>query len=63
MDNDGDKQEETRNNMSSDSEFSESFWIRFTGLQIDTINQRLLDYNAYTICVGCPILYIILCLL
>jgi hypothetical protein len=52
-----------RNSMSGDSEFSEPIWVRPFGVQIDTINQGLLDYNAYIICVCGPILYIILHLL
>jgi hypothetical protein len=62
---DGDERrntKETRDSLPSNSKLSEPIWLRHTGLQIDTINERLLDYNAYIICVGAPILYLILCL-
>lgn len=48
------------NTLSSDSEFSKPVWLRPIGLQIDTINEKLLDYNAYIICICGPILYFIL---
>ena len=50
----------TRNTLSSNSELPKPIRLRPFGLQIDTINRKLLDYNAYIICVGGPILYLIL---
>jgi hypothetical protein len=54
---------ENRNLLPSNSDIPKSIWLRPFGLQIDTINRQLLDYNAYIICVGSPILYLILYLL
>lgn len=42
------------------SKLLKSVWIRPFGLQIDTINEKLLDYNAYIICFCGPFLYFIL---
>ena len=49
-----------RDSMSSDSKLPEPIWLRPFGLQTDTINRGLLDYNAYIICFCGPILYLIL---
>jgi len=54
---------ETRDSLPCNSNLSEPIWVRYSRLQIDTINEGLLGYNAYTICIGGPILYIIFCLL
>lgn len=50
----------TRNSVSSNSKLPEPIWVRPFSLQIDTVNKKLLDYNAYIICICAPILYIIL---
>jgi hypothetical protein len=57
------EQEKTWYDELSDSEFSEPIWVRYFGLQTNTINKGLLDYNVYTICICCPILYFIFYLL
>lgn len=56
----GSKQKKTRDSMSSDSKLSKPIRVRPSSLQIDTINERLLDYNAYIVCCCGPILYFIL---
>ena len=53
---------EDRNPLPCDSNLSEPIWVRHSRLQIDTINEGLLGYNAYTLCIGGPILYLIFCL-
>lgn len=50
----------TRNTVSYNGDISKPIWVRPSCLQIDTINERLLDYNAYIICCCGPILYLIL---
>lgn len=59
MDNERDTKKEDRNNLSSDSNIPKPFWVRYSGLQDYSINQGLLDYNAYIVFVGTPILWII----
>ena len=51
------KQENTGDSMSSDCDFPKPFWVRYFSLQINVINQRLLDHNAYIICICGPILW------
>ena len=53
------KKKKLGNNVSNSSNLSKSLWVRYLGIQADTINDGLLDYNAYTICVCAPILYLI----
>lgn len=53
----------TWDDLSNHSKLPKPIWLRPFGLQIDTVNRRLLDYNAYIICIGGPILYLILYLL
>lgn len=48
------------NNMSDDSDVPKPFWVRPIGLQNDRINQRLLEYNVYSIFIGLSILLFIL---
>jgi len=64
MENDeGDTKKTTGNNLPSNCDISKPIWVRYPCLQIDAINRRLLDYNAYIVC-GCgPILYLIFHLL
>lgn len=54
---------ENRYHLSCDSDIPKPVWLRYFGLPIDTINEGLLGYNAYTLCVGGPILYFIFYLL
>lgn len=60
MDSDeGNKQKENRYFLSSDSDFSKPIWLRYPSIQVESINKRLLDYNAYYVCICAPILWII----
>lgn len=58
-----DRQKSTRDSLSSDCNFSKPIWVRHIGIQTDTINQRLLDYNVSSIWIGIGIILIILCIL
>lgn len=53
------RQESTGDSLPSNSDIPKPSWVRHIGLQTDNINQRLLDYNAYIICVCSPILWFI----
>jgi len=55
-----DKQEDAGDSLPSNSNLSQSFWVRHFGLQTDTINQRLLEYNVRVICFCGPILWLLL---
>lgn len=44
----------------NDSDFSKPFWVRYFGLQTDTINQRLLEHNVRAIFIGIPIIVFVL---
>lgn len=46
--------------LSNDSDFSKPIWVRYFGLQTNTINQRLLEYNVRSIYIGIPIILIVL---
>ncbi len=59
MDNEGDKRKEIRDTLSSDSDLSKPIWVRHSSLQVKPINQRLLEYNAYYVCICTPILWLI----
>ena len=52
-----------RDSMSDDSDFSKPIWVRHFSLQTDTVNKRLLEYNARSLWVGIPIILIVLCFL
>ena len=56
---DSDDQRKTRNNVLNNSNILKSIWIRYSSIQINAINKRLLDYNAYYVCVCAPILWFI----
>ena len=47
-----DRQKSTRDSLSSDCNFSKPIWVRHFGVQTDTINKRLLDYNVHSIWIG-----------
>ena len=55
----GDKKS-TGDNQSNDSDFSKPVWVRYFGVQADTINQRLLEYNVRSVWVGVPIVIFVL---
>ena len=63
MDSDGDKQKNIGDNMPDDSDFSEPPRVRYFGLPLDAVNERLLDYNVRSLCICVPIIYFILCIL
>jgi hypothetical protein len=64
MDSDEDyRQKSTRDSLSSDCDFSKPVWVRHTGVQTDTINKRLLEYNVHSIWIGCCIFLVVLCFL
>lgn len=50
---------EIRNNLSNNRNVPKSIWIRYIGLSNYVINKKLLDYNAYTLCICSPILYLV----
>ena len=64
MDSDeGSKQKSTGDSLSGDSDFSKPSWVRHLGVQTDTINKRLLDYNVYSLWIGiCVVLIVALIL-
>ncbi len=44
----------------NDSDIPKPFWVRPIGLQNDRINQRLLEYNVYSLYIGLSIILFIL---
>jgi hypothetical protein len=59
----GSKQKSIGNSLSGDSDFSKPIWVRHFGVQTDTINKRLLDYNVRSLWIGiCVILIVTLIL-
>lgn len=54
-----DKQESLRDSLPNDSDIPEPPRFRYTGLQTDRINERLLAYNVRTLWVCIPIVYVI----
>lgn len=49
--------------MSNDSDFSKPVWVRYFGLQTDSVNQRLLEYNVRAVFLGVPIILFVLLVL
>ena len=47
----------------NDSDFSKPVWVRYFGLQTDSVNQRLLEYNVRAIFVSIPIILFVLLVL
>lgn len=56
-------EESDGDSLPNDSDFSKPIWVRYFGLQTNTINQRLLEYNVRSIFIGIPIILIILSVL
>lgn len=56
-----DKQESFRDGLPNDIDIPEPYGFRYTGLQTDRINQKLLEYNVRTLWICVPIIYIIFC--
>ena len=54
-----DKQESLRDSLPNDSDIPEPPRFRYTGLQTDRINERLLAYNVRTLWICIPLVYII----
>ena len=53
MDSDeGSEQKSTGDGLPHDSNFSKPIWVRHLGVQTDTINKRLLDYNVHSLWIG-----------
>jgi len=60
MDSDeGSKQKSTGDSLSVYSDFYKPIWVRHLGVQTDTINKRLLDYNVYSLWIGICIILIV----
>jgi hypothetical protein len=57
---DSDNKEEDSDSLFSHRHFSKPVWVRYFGVQADTINQRLLEYNVRSIWVGVPIVIFVL---
>jgi hypothetical protein len=53
------KQESLRDSLPNDSDISEPPRIRYTSLQTDRINKKLLAYNVRSLWLCVPIVYII----
>jgi hypothetical protein len=47
----------------NDSDFSKPLWVRYFGLQTESVNQRLLEYNVRSIFVSVPIILFVLLVL
>ena len=60
MDSDeGSKQKSTGDSLSGDSDFSKPIRVRYFGVQTDTINKRLLDYNVHSLWIGICVVLIV----
>jgi hypothetical protein len=56
-------EKENGDNQLDDSDLSKPFWVRYFGLQTDTIDQRLLEYNVRSLWIGLPIVIFVLLVL
>jgi hypothetical protein len=64
MDSDSNRNEkENGNNQLDDSDLSKPIWVRRFGLQNDSINKRLLEYNVRSLWIGVPIVIFVLLVL
>lgn len=54
------KQEDSGDSLPSDRDLPKPLGVRYFGVQIDTINKRLLEYNVRTVCICGPILWFVL---
>ena len=60
MDSESDnKQKNSGDSLLNDSDFSEPPRVRHIGLQTDRINQRLLEYNVYSLWISICIILIV----
>ncbi len=61
MDNsDSDKQKDSRYCMFRSGHLPKPIWVRYFGVQTDTINERLLEHNVFVVCFCGPIIWAIL---
>jgi hypothetical protein len=56
-------EKENGNNQLDDSDLSKPIWVRRFGLQNDSINKRLLEYNVRSLWIGVPIVIFVLLVL
>ena len=64
MDSDSHRNEkENGNSQLDDSDLSKPIWVRHFGLQNDSINKRLLEYNVRSLWIGVPIVIFVLLVL
>jgi hypothetical protein len=56
-------EKENGDNQLDDCDLPKPFWVRYFGLQDNSIDERLLAYNVRSIWVGIPIVILVLCIL
>ena len=54
------KQEDAGDSLPSDSDLPKPFWVRHIGLQTESINKRLLEYNVRFIWLCGAIIWVVL---
>jgi hypothetical protein len=54
------KQEDGGDSLPSYSDLPKPIWVRYFGVQTDTINERLLEHNVFVVCFCGPIIWAIL---
>jgi hypothetical protein len=57
------KKKENGDSQLDDSDLSKPFWVRHFGVQNDSIDKRLLEYNVHSIWVGALSVIIVLLIL
>ena len=64
MDSEGYRNKESDgDSLPNDSDFPKPVWVRHFGLQTDSVNQRLLEYNVRAIFISIPIILLVLLVL
>ena len=56
-------EESDGDSLPNDSDFPKPVWVRHFGLQTDSVNQRLLEYNVRAIFISIPIILLVLLVL
>lgn len=51
------KQEDAGDSLFGTGLLPKPFWVRYFGLQTNVVNKRLLEHNAYIICIFGPVLW------
>lgn len=51
------------NSVSDDRDVPEPLWFRYTGVQVNSMDKRLLEYNVRSLWIGIGIIFIVLCFL